>query len=168
MKQPLVPIIQKLIVGGTLVLSPTAVKSAATCDQFKAAMIEGAAQYHEPAPQFRLAHVNSADPNIQYFTIVMFDDARAMLSCWHGEVGTFAADANSTEPMSVLHTMLLAGMGLHGYGLEWRQALEMRDHLVSLAKASDRQMSEIHVEGGKASLVISIVGVPSFEIDTDR
>ncbi len=64
--------------------------------------------------------------------------------------------------------MLLAGMALHGYGLEWRQALKMRDQLVSLAKASDRQMSEVHVEGGKVSLVISVVGVPSFQIDTDR
>jgi hypothetical protein len=162
-------IIRKLlIVSAILGLSPTAVEAAATCDQFKAAMIEGAAQYHEPPPQFRLAHVNSADPNIQYFAIAMFDDARAMLSCWYGEVGTFAVDANNTEPTSVLHTMLLAGMGLHGYGLEWRQALEVRDQLVSLAKASDRQMSEVHVEGGKVSLVISVAGVPSFQIDSDQ
>ena len=99
------------------------------------------------------------------------------MSCWHGEVETFAADANSAEPMSVLHTMLLAGIGLHGYGLEWRQALQVRDQLVSLAKASDRQVSEVHVAGGKVSLVISIVGppregnpvgVPTFQIDTDR
>ena len=48
---------------------------------------------------------------------------------------------------------------------------------VSLAKASDRQVSEVHVAGGKVSLVISIVGppregnlvgVPTFQIDTDR
>jgi hypothetical protein len=157
-----------LIVNAISGLSPTAVKAATSCDQFKAAMSEGAAEYQAPLPKFWLEHVNSADANIQYFTISMFDDARAMMACSYGEVETFAADANGTSPTSIVHTMLLAAMALHGYGLEWRQALKMRDQLVSLAKASDRQMSEVHVEGGKASLVISVVGVPSFQIDTDH
>jgi hypothetical protein len=91
-----------------------------------------------------------------------------MMSCRYGQVGTFAADANSADPASILHTMLLIAMGLHGYGLEWRAALKMRDQLVGSAKASDRQMSEVHIEGGKISLVISVAGVPSFQIDTDR
>jgi hypothetical protein len=161
-------IIRILIVSAILALSPTAVNATANCDQFKAAMSEGAAEYQAPFPKIRLEHVDSADANIQYFTISMFDDARAMMSCSYGKVETFAADASSTVPMSILHTMLLAGMALHGYGLEWRQALKVRDQLVSLAKASDRQMSEVHVEGGKASLVISVVGVPSFQVDTDH
>ena len=149
-----------LVIGAMLAVSPMAARAAATCDDFKAAMIEDAAQHQAPPPTFRLEHVNSADANNQFFSNTMFDDARAAMSCWHGEVETFAADANSAEPMSVLHTMLLAGIGLHGYGLEWRQALQVRDQLVSLAKASDRQVSEVHVAGGKVSLVISIVGPP--------
>ena len=166
-----------LVIGAMLAVSPMAARAAATCDDFKAAMIEDAAQHQAPPPTFRLEHVNSADANNQFFSNTMFDDARAAMSCWHGEVETFAADANSAEPMSVLHTMLLAGIGLHGYGLEWRQALQVRDQVVSLAKASDRQVSEVHVAGGKVSLVISIVGppregnpvgVPTFQIDTDR
>jgi hypothetical protein len=198
-----------LVIGAMLALSPMAARAAATCDEFEAAMTEGAAKYKAPPPTFRLEHVNSADANNQFFSITMFgaakykappptfrlehvnsadannqffsitmfEDARAAMSCWHGEVETFAADGNSTEPMSILHTMLLAGIGLHSYGLEWRQAFQVRDQLVSLAKASDRQASEVHVAGAKVSLVISIVGspregtpvgVPTFQIDTDR
>jgi hypothetical protein len=48
------------------------------------------------------------------------------------------------------------------------QALKMRDQLVSLVKASGHLSAEVHVEGGKASLVISVVGMPSFQIDTDH
>ena len=135
--------IRILVIGALLALSPMAARAAATCDEFKAAMIEDAKQHQAPPPKFRLEHVNSADANNQFFSITMFDDARAAMSCWHGEVETFAADANSAEPMSILHTMLLAGIGLHCYGLEWRQALQVRDQLVSLAKASDRQVSEV-------------------------
>jgi hypothetical protein len=98
----------------------------------------------------------------------MFDDVRAMVSCWSGDVGYFMANADTTEPTSIRHTILLAGIGLHGYGLEWEPALELRDQLVSLAKASDTQTAEVHVEGGKVSLVISIVGAPSFEINSDH
>jgi hypothetical protein len=158
-----------LIVAATLLVSPMAVSAAPTCDQFKSAITEGAAQYQAAPPNFRLEHVNSVNPDNQFISIAMFDDARpAFFLCSHGEVEAFAADAKNNGPLSVLHTMLLAGMALHGYGLEWRQALETRDRLVSLAKASDRQMSEIHIGGGKVSLVISMAGLPSFRIDTER
>jgi hypothetical protein len=154
--------IRKLIIAAILLMSPITARAAVSCDQFKAAISEGAAAYKMPTPKFDLART---DGNIQYFSITIFDDARALLSCWYGLVGTFAVDANSTEPVSILHTMLLAGIGLHGYGLDWRQALKTRDQLVETAKASDRQMSEVHVDGGKVSLVISVAGVPSFQID---
>jgi hypothetical protein len=36
------------------------------------------------------------------------------------------------------------------------------------SSASDQNTAEVHVEGGKASLVISFAAVPSFEIKTDR
>jgi hypothetical protein len=158
-----------LIVAATLLVSPMAVSAAPTCDQFKSAITEGAAQYQAAPPNFRLEHVNSVNPDNRFISIAMFDDERpAFFLCSHGEVEAFAADAKNNGPLSVLHTMLLAGMALHGYGLEWRQALETRDRLVSLAKASDRQMSEIHIGGGKVSLVISMAGLPSFRIDTER
>jgi hypothetical protein len=158
----------KLIVTAILLMLPVTVRAAVSCHQLKAAFIEGSARYDVTPPQFRLQQVNSADENKQFFSITMFDDARAMIICSSGMVETFAADANRDTRKSINHAMLLADFALHGFGLELRQAHEMRDQLVNLAKASDRRMSEVHIEGGKASLVISVAGVPSFEIDTDR
>jgi hypothetical protein len=134
-------IVRNLIIAAILLMSPVAVRAAVSCNQLKSAFVEGSARYDVPAPQFRLEHVNSADANSQFFRITMFDDARAMISCSNGMVEKFAADANSDARKSINHTMLLAGLALHGFGLELRQALETRDQLVSLAKASDRQMS---------------------------
>jgi hypothetical protein len=143
--------------------------TAPTCEQFKATIIEGAAKYNAPAPVFRLEHVNSADADIQYWTITSFNDVRAMISCWHGSVGTFAADANDSEGMSSVHLSALIGIGLYGYGVEWRQALDLRDKLLRAAKASDLQTARLAIDGvGEASLVISIAGVPSFQIDTEH
>lgn len=151
-----------------LSLSIGSLHAAPTCEQFKAAIVEGAAQYDAPAPEFRLQHVNSADANVTYWTIVTFGDVRAMMSCWHGRVGTFAADAIDHEMASSLDLLVMMGIGLHGYGLEWRPALYLRDNLVRAANASDPQTAEIPVDDeSKASLVISFVGVPSFQIDTD-
>jgi hypothetical protein len=53
-----------------------------------------------------------------------------------------------------------------GYGIELRPALKLRDQLVRMAKESDAQSGKLSFEGGEASLVINIVGVPSFQIDT--
>jgi hypothetical protein len=157
----------KIIVTAMLIVSPISVK-AATCEQFKAGIVEGAAQYHMPAPKLRLETVNSADPDIQYWTITTFGDVRAMMSCWHGSVGSFLADANDSEITSSLHLLLLMGIGLHGYGMEWRPALDLRDQLVRAAKASDSQTAKLPIDGGgEASLVISFAGVPSFQIDTE-
>jgi hypothetical protein len=158
--------IRMFVIGAMLALSPIAAWAAATCDDFKAAMIEGARQHQAPPPTFRFAHVNSADDNIQYFRITMFDDVRATVSCWYGDVGSFMVIVKTAEPVAAQHAMLMAGIGLHGYGLESRPAFQLRDQLVSLAKASDRQWSEVHIDGGKASLVIG--DRSSFEIDSDR
>jgi hypothetical protein len=98
----------------------------------------------------------------------VFDDVRTMMSRWHGEVETFTASAKSIQKMTVLHTILLAGAALHGIALEWRDALEMRDQLVSLTKASDRQTSETQIDGAKVSLAISIAGMPNFQIEAER
>lgn len=147
---------------------PQCSRATSTCEQLKTAITEGSSLYHEPVPKFELSHVSSADGNSQYFAVSMFKDVRALISCRHGLVETFAADANSNKPASVLHAMILAGAGLHGFGLDWKSALETREELVRTAKISDRQTSEVHVEGGNASLIISAAGVPSFEIDTDR
>jgi hypothetical protein len=142
--------------------------AAPTCEQFKAAIVDGSAEYRAPLPGFRLEHVNSADAEITYWIIATFDDVRMMMSCRHGSLGTFAADANDREIASGLHLLLLMGIGLHGYGMAWRTALDLRDQLVRTAKASDSQTANLLIDGGgRASLVISIVGVPSFQIDTE-
>jgi hypothetical protein len=147
-----------------LAFLPTSVQAAATCEQFKEAMIKGATQYQAPAPKFRLDRNSSADPGERYFTISMFRDVRAAMSCSHGSVRFFLADANDREKMS--HLMLMMAIGLHGYGIGLRPALELRDQLVRMAKESDAQSGKLPFDGGEASLVINIVGVPSFQIDT--
>ncbi len=158
---------RKLIAGAILALSPMAARAAASCDQFKAAMLEGAAKYQAPSPKFEPEQLN-ADANIQYFTVSMFDDASAMMSCRDEEVDTFEVDAKSNDQTSVQHAMLLAVMSLHGYGLEWRPALKMRDQLFRLANASNKQAAKARLGGGEASLIISAAGAPSFRIDTER
>jgi hypothetical protein len=158
--------ILKAVAAAMLTLSPISVQAGATCEQFKAAIVEGAAQYQAPAPKFQLDGVNSADADISYWTITTFGDVRAAMSCSHGSVSFFLADANDSEIRSSLHLLVLMAIGLHGWGMEWRPALEMRDQLVRMANASDAQTASLHVEGGEASLVISIAGVPSFQIDT--
>ena len=77
-----------------LAVSPLAVSAAVNCDRSKVAIGEGAAQYEVPAPKFKLEDVNSADANNQFFSILMFDEVRAMFLCSHGEADTFAAEAN--------------------------------------------------------------------------
>jgi hypothetical protein len=91
------------IVGTAILISSPISAQAVTCEQFKAGIVEGAAEYRVPAPKFQLVHINEADANIQYWSITMFSDNRAMMSCWHGSVGTFAADANDSEGMSSVH-----------------------------------------------------------------
>jgi hypothetical protein len=141
---------------------------AATCEQLKAGIIEGATMYKTPSPTFRLSHViGAAGPDREMWDVEMFDAARAMMMCRHGSVETFAADANNGEMKSSLHLMLLMAMGLHGYGLDWRPALLLRDKLISTTKASGSLTAELPVGGGKASFVISIAGVPSFQIDSE-
>jgi len=152
------------VAAAVLAVWPMSVQAAATCEQFKDAMIKGATQYKAPAPKFRLDRNNSADPGERYFTISMFRDVRAAVSCSQGSVRFFLADANDREKMS--HLMLMMAIGLHGYGIELRPALELRDQLVRMAKESDAQSGKLSFEGGEASLTINIVGVPSFQIDT--
>ena len=138
-----------------------------TCEQFKTAIIEGAAMYQSPAPTFHMSHVNHADPDNKYWDVRMFDDVRAMVSCWRGSVDTFAADAKDRQPTSSVHLTLLIAMALHGFGPEWRAAVLMRDKLVSNAGASNPHMAKIAVGARKATLIISIAGVPNFQIDSE-
>jgi hypothetical protein len=140
--------------------------NAVSCEQFRAAIIEGAAMYKTPTPTFHAPHANSVDPDNRYWDVVMFDDARAMVSCWRGSVDTFAASAKDEQPQSSLHLTLLMAMALHGYGMEWRAALLMRDKLVSTAQVSNPHIAKISFGARKASLIVSIGGVPNFQIDT--
>ena len=64
--------ILKAVAAAMLTLSPISVQAAATCEQFKAAIVEGAAQYQASVPKFRLDGVNSADADRQFWTIITF------------------------------------------------------------------------------------------------
>lgn len=138
---------------------------AMSCEHFKAGVIEGAAMHQSPAPTFHILNVNSASDN-KYWDIQMFDDVRARVSCRQGSVDTFAATAKDSHPTSSLHLASLMAIALHGYGLEWRAALLLRDRLVSTAEASNPRMAKMPFGARRASLVVSVAGVPNFEIDT--
>jgi hypothetical protein len=86
--------------------------------------------------------------------------------CWHGSVRTFAADANTGgEGMTSVHLSAMMGIGLYAYALDWREAVEMRNELMRAAKASDTHQARAMAEDGEASLIISVAGLPSFQID---
>jgi hypothetical protein len=144
-------------------LSP--LHAAPSCDHFKAAIVEGAAHYGLPAPTFTLVHVNEADANVTNWNIATFDDVRSMISCWHGAVLVFAVNAGNAEIKSSFHILLLAAIGLHAYGMDWRQALNLRADMVRAAKTSMTAYAAI--DGAKASLAISIANTPSFQIEAD-
>ena len=152
-----------------LITGAGGVHAAPGCDDFKAALIDGATVYQIPTPTFQLTHVNEPDSDVTHWTIVTFNEIRAKMVCWHGSVSTFAVDANNSKMTSSLHLLLLTGIGLHAYGLEWGPALKLRDDLVRAAKASDPHTANIRIQGGSnASFIISVAGVPSFQIDTER
>jgi hypothetical protein len=139
--------------------------AAPTCDQFKTAIAEAAKLYHSPEPKFQLAHVSSLDPDKTFWSIAAFDDVRSMMECRRGRVGTFAADTNNSEVSHSLHLLAMMGMGLHGYGMEWRPALVLRNNLLRKVETSHPHTAEIPIdETSLASL--SLAGVPTFKIDT--
>jgi hypothetical protein len=76
-------VMRRLILAAILMISSPAA-DAATCEQFRARFLEGAAYYKVPAPKFDLVHVNEADANIRYWSITTFGDVRAEMSCRHG------------------------------------------------------------------------------------
>jgi hypothetical protein len=149
----------------SLVFSISTAK-AVTCEQFVARVMEGAAYYKVPVPQFDLEWVNPADADWRAFKITTFGDVRAIMFCRHGWVDTFAVDANDSEGMSTVHVSALTAVGLYGDGLTWQEAIAMRDQLMREAKPA--HVAELTIDGAKASLIISIVGVASFQIDNAR
>src|SRR5260221_12747947 len=80
-----------------LTSSSISAQAAATCEQFKAGVVEGAAEHQMRAPKFRLVGNNSADPDITYWTITTFDNVRAAIIWSHGSVEAFIAVANDSE-----------------------------------------------------------------------
>jgi hypothetical protein len=161
---------RRLVLAAALAIAALSPRSAQAtpCEEFTARLLDGAAYYKVPAPKFELVHVNEADANIRYWSITMFGDVRAMMSCWHGSVGTFAADANDNSGMATVHLSLLMGLGLYGYEFDLREAAGLRDQLMREARAAEPQIAKLSVDGGEASLIISFAGVPSFQIDVRR
>jgi hypothetical protein len=140
-------------------------QAAPSCDQFKAAIIEGATLNRIPAPTFTLAPINEPDADLTYWTIASFADVRTMMLCERGVVQVFAVDAKDAEAQSSLHFVLLTAIGLYAYGMEWPPAIDFRDDLLRVASESRSAYSRI--EGAKVSLVVNAEGVPSFQIDTE-
>ena len=161
-------IVRATLVGALLIFSQLSAEAAPTCDQFKAAITAGATHYNAPTPQFQVDHTNTFDTGTQFWTIKMFSDARGALSCSQGVVERFAADAISGEMIPSAHLVMLMGIGLYGYGLDWRSALELRDHLLHVAEETGLNAVESPIDGSRASFAISVAGVPSFEIETGR
>ena len=158
-----------VVAAAMLALSPISAQ-AASCEQLKAAIIEGAAMDQTPTPTFKsdehLHDLQTDDAGVQYLEITAFDNVDAVMGCWQGSVRTFGAMADDGETMPSVHMMLVMGWGLHGYGLEWKPALELRDRLVKMAQADDRHTAKLPVNGGKVSLVVS--GSVTFQIDADH
>jgi hypothetical protein len=153
---------RRLVLTALLMSWPISAR-AIPCEQFTARFLEGAA-YYRAVPKF-LAMQSEVDPDVRYWTITMFGDVRSMMSCWHGSVRWFAADANTGEGMASVHLSAMMGIGLYAYALDWREAVEMRNELMRAAKASDTHQARAMVEDGEASLIISFAGLPSFQID---
>jgi hypothetical protein len=139
---------------------------AVTCEEFAARFAEGAAQSKIPAPKFDLAHVNSADPDWRDFSITTVSDVRSMLSCRHGEIDAYAVDANGPGRTSTDHVGALTAIGIYSDGWTWQEATAIRDQL--LRKAKETSVAEQTSEGAKFSLIISVAGVASFQIDDSR
>jgi hypothetical protein len=161
-------IISNAIAATLLALSATTVH-ALTCEQFEAAVVEGATEYQLPKPEFTLLDINATDdPDIKYWSIGIFDDTHSMFLCRHGRVRSFLADADDSAITSSLHLAVLMGIGLHAYGMDWRPALDLRDQLARAAKSSRTHAAKLPVDGGEASLIISAAGVPSFAIEAEK
>ena len=88
-----------ILMAVSLAVLATTQAHAATCEQFVARVIEGAAYSKAPVPAFDLEGVNSYDADHRFFKITTFGDVRAMMLCNHGWVETFAIDANNNEGM---------------------------------------------------------------------
>ena len=141
---------------------------ASRCAEFVVRFNEGATFYQLPSPQFELEQASSADADVTYWKITMFDDVRAMMSCWHGWVHTFMADANDSKGMSSVHALTLMSIGLYSHGLEWPKAIELRNSLIREASEAEPQIAKRIIDDVEASLIISFAGLPSFQIERVR
>jgi hypothetical protein len=152
-------------VAALLALAPLPLRAAPSCDEFSARFIEGAA-YYKSEPQFKLDHAGLDDTG--YWTITTFSNVRSMMICWHGLVRTFAVDANDDSISASTNVKALTTVGFYANGLDWQGSVAMRDAIVRAAKSTEAQIARLPVDAGSASYVVSIAGVPSFEIDNAR
>ena len=145
-----------ILMAVSLAVLATTQAHAATCEQFVARVIEGAAYSKAPVPAFDLEGVNSYDADHRFFKITTFGDVRAMMLCNHGWVETFAIDANNNEGMCSVHVSALTAIGLYGDGITWREATAMRDELMREAKGAEPQIAKRAIEDAEVSLIISL------------
>jgi hypothetical protein len=154
-----------VVVVALLALAPSALRAAPSCDEFSARFIEGAA-YYKSEPQFRFDHAGLDETG--YWTITTFNDVRSIMICSHGLVKVFAVDASDDSISAATNVKSLTTVGFYANGLDWQGAVTMRDAIVRAAKSTEAQIARLPVDAGSASYVVSIAGVPSFQIDNAR
>ena len=137
--------------------------AAPTCDAFRGAMIDGAEQYGMTRLSFRMTGSKSSDQSETYWSVASFDDVHTVMICRHGTIRAFSINTH-VGIVSSTHLLLLTGLSLHAFGMNWVDARSLRDDMVSVAIRSDRGIAGATLDGGMASFVISAAGPRVFEI----
>lgn len=132
-----------------------------TCDEFKVGLTESSAEYKYGAPRYELRE--DAGRLQSWWVGGIFDDVKSSILCRNGKFWVFVVDTKSADnARAALHVGLLAGMALHAFGLDWPEALRVRDKLVSTRRHAE--ITKLPVDGGVASMAISIAGIGDFEL----
>jgi hypothetical protein len=136
-----------------------------TCDQFKVGLTESSAQYQSGAPRYEF---EGGTVRLKGWLVRgIFDDVNARMMCENDYFVDFLVDANSADDaFAAVHVGLFAGMALHAFGLEWPEALSVRDELVRTRRPAT--ITELPVGEGVASMAISIAGISDFELNATR
>ena len=150
----------------SLVLWPIGAQAAdLTCDQFKVGLAESLAQYKYGAPRYEPW---GGTVRLKAWLVRgIFDDVNPRIMCMNGYFLNFLVDANSADDVrAALHVGLFAGVALHAFGLEWPEALSVRDELVHTRRPAT--ITKLPVGEGVASMAISVAGIPDFELNATR
>lgn len=164
MKPPAIGMV--IAVALSAVLWPWGVQAGGlTCDQFKIGLTEALAQYKSGVPRYEF--FGGTDSLKGWLVRGIFEDVNPRMMCKDGHFMDFIVDANSADDVrATFHVGLFAGMALHAFGLEWAEALSVRDKLAHSRRPAT--ITKLPVGEGVASMAISIAGIPDFELNVTR